>query len=228
MRRGYRVATLIVGILTVGMLSAFMTNSVFINGKQTTDFVVSNGKLYVSVDALQEAGAHVTISGQRVAIQFIPAVGLAQVEAVEGIIGEWLSNGTWRVRVSEIKEITNPFYGKGKGYSLKLEVRNLTQEPRAFFGGLKLIQMYDSEGNQLNLAASGFDAQYRRLAPADGFTAEIKFGYGQAGFAPNAKPEKILILFQPSGGKPALPHFRIFLNPDEMGKSGAMDNKPSQ
>ncbi len=215
MRRYNLIALLAAVIAIVGMLSALTTSSVFINGKKTTEFLVSNDKLYVSVDALKEAGASITVAEQRVSIQFIPAVGLAQVDAIEGIIGEWLSNGTWRVRVSDIKEIANPFFGKGKGYSVKLEVRNIAQQPRAFFDGLDLIQMYDEAGNQLRVAAGkGYDSVYTRLAPADGFSAEIRFGYEKAGFDPNSKPEKLLILYRSSGGKPALPHFRIFLNPD--------------
>lgn len=221
MRRYNLIALLGAGIVTVGMLSALTTSSVFINGKKTTEFLVSNDKLYVSVDALKEAGASITVAEQRVSIQFIPAAGLAQVDAIEGIIGEWLSNGTWRVRVSDIKEVANPFFGKGKGYSVKLEVRNIAQQPRAFFEGLELIQMYDEAGNQLRVAASGkgYNSVYTKLAPADGFSAEIQFGYEKAGFDPNSKPEKLLILYRSSGGKPALPHFRIFLNPDTQAQS---------
>ena len=56
-RTFWLLATLLCG---VGLLLAFQQTRLSINGKETRDFVVSNGKVYVAVAALRDAGAVVT------------------------------------------------------------------------------------------------------------------------------------------------------------------------
>jgi hypothetical protein len=103
---------------------------VFVNGVRTTDVIVSKGKVYISTDALKQAGAEVTKRPDGWSVQFIPVGGRMQADAVEGVEGEWVSNGTWRIRISNVQEVPNPF-GSGPGYAVRLEVRNLGRNPQS-------------------------------------------------------------------------------------------------
>ncbi len=142
-------------------------------------------------------------------VQFIPVGGRLQVEAVEGLQDEWVSNGAWRVRVSAVAPAPNPFYGTSQGYTLRLEFRNLAKTPQSLFGtGLDRVQLLDTGGQVLE--AADWTQRYDRVPPGGGGAAVLRFGLKEAGKTPGA-PAKVLILFRPSGGKPALPHFRIAL-----------------
>jgi hypothetical protein len=93
-----RCLWLILGIVSlVSALMAFQRAQVFTNGKETREVLVANNKVYVSVAALREAGAVVSQSGSRL-----------DNEMIEGRVGEWLSNGTWRVRVSKVEPARTP------------------------------------------------------------------------------------------------------------------------
>jgi hypothetical protein len=123
-----RCLWLILGIVSlVSALMAFQHAQVFINGKETREVLVANNKVYVSVAALREAGAVVSQSGSRLDIQFEPLRGRLQGDMIEGRVGEWLSNGTWRVRVSKVEPSENPF-GVGQGFTATVEFRNLTKQ----------------------------------------------------------------------------------------------------
>jgi hypothetical protein len=209
----YRVVWLFLGVVVLmGTLLAFQRARVFINGKETQEVLVSGGKTYVSVGSLREAGAVVTVSGNRVDIQFEPMRGRLQGDMFEGRIGEWLSNGTWRVRVSKVEPISNPF-GPGPGFAVTVEFRNLTRQTISLNGtGFDGFQLLDDQGNKLSVAASGdYDRVYNSIVQADGFTAVLRFGDPNNQLSEVGKPDKLLILFRPWGGQPALKGFRIFL-----------------
>ncbi len=72
-RTFWLLATLLCG---VGLLLAFQQTRLSINGKETRDFVVSNGKVYVAVAALRDAGAVVTNNQNQIDIQFEPIRGV--------------------------------------------------------------------------------------------------------------------------------------------------------
>jgi hypothetical protein len=117
----HRVFYMLVAVLAItSMVMAFQRTQVFINGRQTQEVLVSNNRVFVSVAALREAGAVVTQSDNRIDIQFEPLRGRLQGDMIEGQLGEWLSNGTWRVRVSKVEPIQNPF-GTGPGYAVTME-----------------------------------------------------------------------------------------------------------
>ncbi|MCL6535575.1 MAG: hypothetical protein K6U77_05830 [Armatimonadetes bacterium] len=195
----------------MGALIAFQRAQVFINGKETKEVLVSNNKVYVSVAALREAGAVVSQSGNRLDIQFEPLRGRLQGDMIEGRIGEWLSNGTWRVRVSKVEPAQNPF-GRGQGFTATVEFRNLTPNTISLFGsGLDKVLLLDDAGNQLSYADSSFQQKYRSMVRADGFTAELKFGDPNNQLSEVGQPDKLLVQFRSRGGKPALRGFRIFL-----------------
>ncbi|MCS6830035.1 MAG: hypothetical protein RMM08_00215 [Armatimonadota bacterium] len=186
---------------------------VFINGKETNEVLVSGGKTYVAVNALREAGALVTVESGRIDIQFEPVRGRLQGDMIEGRIDEWLSNGTWRVRVSNLEEIPNPFYGKGKGYALTIEIRNLTTRTQSFYiSGFDKMLLLDDQENKLTFTSASFTQQYANIVQADGIKARVQFGDVNNAHTQVGRAEKLLILFRPSGNKPALKGFRILLS----------------
>jgi hypothetical protein len=228
----HRGLYVLVGLLALmSALTAFQRVRVSINGRETQDVLVSKNKVYVSVEALREAGAVVSQSDNQIDIQFEPLRGRLQGDMFEGRIGEWLSNGTWRVRVSKVEPIDNPF-GRGPGYALTIEFRNLTKQTISLHGtGLDKFQLQDDQGNKLSIAAGGdYDRVYESIVQADGFTAVLKFGDSNNQLEQLGQPDKLLILFRPWGGKPALKGFRIFLKegapPSEKSEPPSGENAP--
>jgi hypothetical protein len=198
------LAVLLAASLAVGGAAAV----VFVNGMRTTDVIVSGGKVYISTDALKRAGAEVTRRPDGWSVQFIPVGGRMQADAVEGVEGEWVSNGTWRIRISNVQEIPNPF-GRGPGYAVRLEVRNLGRSPQSMHNtGLDNVQLLDSNDNILSVA--DWDEKYNRIPPGGGFAVVLRFGDPHNRLESLGRPTKVLVLFRNSGGT-TLPHFRIAL-----------------
>ncbi len=186
------------------------TYRLIVNGQaQSTPAIVVNGKTYVPLEALQKAGAQASLQGNELRVQFIPVGGQQQATLLEGKKGEWLSNGTWRLRVLGIEPGTNPFFGSGPGYLVRVEVRNLTGGRLSLLkSGFDNFQLLDNRGNKL--VAASFGEQYTDIPQADGLVLNLRFG-------PNPKleeigaPDKLLVNFRSSGGKPALKGFRVFM-----------------
>jgi hypothetical protein len=181
---------------------------VFVNGVRTTDVIVSKGKVYISTDALKQAGAEVTKRPDGWSVQFIPVGGRMQADAVEGVEGEWVSNGTWRIRISNVQEVPNPF-GSGPGYAVRLEVRNLGRNPQSMHdSGLDNVQLLDSNNNILSVA--DWNEKYNSVPPGGGFAVVLRFGDPNNQLDSLGRPTKVLVLFRNWGGT-KLPHFRIAL-----------------
>jgi hypothetical protein len=181
---------------------------VFVNGVRTTDVIVSKGKVYISTDALKQAGAEVTKRPDGWSVQFIPVGGRMQADAVEGVEGEWVSNGTWRIRISNVQEVPNPF-GSGPGYAVRLEVRNLGRNPQSMHNtGLDDVQLLDSNNNILSVA--DWNEKYNSIPPGGGFAVVLRFGDPRNQLESLGRPTKVLVLFRNWGGT-KLPHFRIAL-----------------
>jgi hypothetical protein len=181
---------------------------VFVNGVRTTDVIVSKGKVYISTDALKQAGAEVTKRPDGWSVQFIPVGGRMQADAVEGVEGEWVSNGTWRIRISNVQEVPNPF-GSGPGYAVRLEVRNLGRNPQSMHNtGLDNVQLLDSNNNILSVA--DWNEKYNSIPPGGGFAVVLRFGDPRNQLDSLGRPTKVLVLFRNWGGT-KLPHFRIAL-----------------
>lgn len=104
--------------------AAQRTYRLVVNGQaQTTPAIVVNGKTYVPLKALQKAGAQASLQGNKLRGQFIPVGSQQQAMLLEGKKGEWLSNGTWLLRVQEIAPGSNPFFGSGPGYLVRVGFR---------------------------------------------------------------------------------------------------------
>ncbi|WP_027882440.1 hypothetical protein [Meiothermus rufus] len=183
--------------------------AVYLNGARTTEVVVIQGKVYVALEALQKAGAEVSRRPDGWSVQFVPVGGRMRVEAVEGLQDDWLSNGVWRVRASQVAPAPNPFFASRPGYSLRLEFRNLARTPESLLTtGLDKVQLLDAQGNILE--AADWTQRYDKIPPGGGAAVVLRFGLRDHNQTPGS-PAKLLLLFRPSGGKPALPHFRVAL-----------------
>lgn len=187
---------------------------VFINGKASgTNAITQSGETYVSLKALREAGAGVEVTADRVSIQFTPPGGRLQVDAVEGVLGEFVSNETWRVKVHSVEPIPNPFTGKGPGFRVRLEVRNISQRNVSMHAsGLARVQVVDDKGNTYEVADRTFNGRYQQVVPAGTFTNDLEFG------GPNVtdvQADKLLITFTKGGRPAALTPMRIRLQPEK-------------
>lgn len=208
-----RRSTFLIAFASVSVLVlAAQAIKVTVNGKPDPAAIVKDGKVFVSEDALRAAGASVTKSNGSVNITFQPTAGRNQVEAAEGKVGDWLSNGTWRLRVTKVETAPNPF-GKGPGFKVTLEMRNLS--PRAlapFASGLDKLQFVDSKGTTLSFNQGSFKDFFKEIAPGNGFTNEVLFGDPANAVAEVGDADKLLVLFRATGGK-TLPNFRVDLRP---------------
>ncbi len=203
------------GIAVITVLAAVTTAQtpvpkLFVNGKAAKNVALkSKGKVYVAVEDLKTAGAEVTVTGDKVSIQFKPLKEKLQVDASEGILGEFVQNERFRVKVHSFEPCPNPF-GVGPGYKVKLEIRNLAKTAQVFgTSGLPELQLVDKAGHVLAISAGSLKDQYTSLAPGNGFTNDVTFGDRANKLTELDQPDKLLILFRPSGGV-KLKDIRIF------------------
>lgn len=180
---------------------AAQSREVFVNGKKAADAaIVHEGKTYVSLDSLKAAGAEVTESGNRVTVQFVPVRGQQQADAIEGVIGEWVNNGAWRIRVVAVRPARNPFFGReAGGAEVDIEFRNALNATKSLFNtGAQWPKLFTTDGRTMDLASSGFNAYYQTLPPGGAGTATLRFGFRE----PNqtgGTPDKIFWEFRTTG-----------------------------
>lgn len=180
--------------------------TVRINGKPALSTRDRDGEVYIPVSALKQAGAEVTQVGDTLTIRFQPAAA-EQGDRREGRPGEWVSNGIWRVRVSEVR----PFGGAGasrSGVDLTVEVMNASGEARKVAPGLTSARLKctDSAGTALamgELAASGVDASLEQeCPPGRQGTLTLRFFYPAGHAVPEgATPGKLTLQFDPAAAK---------------------------
>lgn len=187
--------------------------ALFVNGsKAQLPARVEGEEVYIPGSALKAAGAGVTITEERVSLQFVPLKGMEEQQYIEGILGEYVSNEEWRFKVVSVEEIADPFTGRGKGLAVTLEVRNLRSTPASLHGtGYSAMQVLDEEQNRMSLADSSFTDRYSNVQPGGSFTNRLRFGNAAAGFG---EPAKLIIQFRDWGGRKALKPIRINLRPE--------------
>lgn len=219
--RSHSLRVVTVGLVATGLAALVWAQSgrtLVINGKAAPagSIISQGGQNFVSVAALRAAGAEVTADANRVTIQFAPLRERLQTDAVEGTLGEWVQNETWRVRVSDVQPGRNPF-GRGPGFSLTLEMRNLLrQEMAPYNSGLQSVQLIDSKGNVLKFSPGSFRDQFKSLAQAQGISNVLQFGDDNNQVTELGEPDRVLLLFRTTGGK-KLRDIRIFLRPQGEG-----------
>jgi hypothetical protein len=203
------VSLLLVAVAATRLVAPMLV----VNGKASEGGVlVSDGKTYVSLDALAKGGAQVTSTGDKVTVNFLPLAGREQVDAVEGNLEYWLQNDVWRIRVESVAEGSNPF-GRGPGFTAKVEFRNLGKRAISpFASGLDKIQVIDDKNQAFDFSQATFKQFFKDIAPGGSAVETIGFGDQQGALVSAGKPEKLMIFFRSSGGKKAK-DFRVFLNP---------------
>ena len=194
------IATGTVCALAAVILATQGSTLLVVNGKKTENGVYRDGdQTYVSLNALKAAGAEVSITDARVSVQFKPLNDQLQTNAAEGVIGDWVQNGGWRVKVHSITPSKSPF-GKGGGFDVNFEFRNLSGKPMNFgASGLKLMQVIEENGVALRYSVSSFKDLYKPAVQGNGFTNVIKFGLDAGDTRPLGKPSKLVIIFGQSG-----------------------------
>jgi hypothetical protein len=206
----------LVGAVTFAL--AWQSRTLTINGTAYPDsLMVSGGRTFVALDSLRKAGAQVTVTDARVSIQFQPLAGREQADAVEGYLGEWIQNDAWRIKVSRVEKTSNPF-GRGPGVAVSFELRNLgTRAISPFQSGMDKLQVVDDKGTVLQTAASSFNQIYNAVPPAASIEVKATFGDPQNIQSEIGEPDKLLVLFRSTGGRPARKHFRVFLREKPQG-----------
>lgn len=186
----------------------------FVNGRKAADPLIEHeGKSYVSLDSLKAAGAGVTVASDRVSLQFVPLEGREQMDAVEGVIGEWVENEGWRLRVDAVEPVRNPF-GRGPGYKLKLTLANLgARAVSPFATGMDRLQLIDPENVILSSTQASFKNYFQAVPPGANVTEEILFGDPGNALTAVGPADKLLVLFRQTGGR-KWTNFRFFLRPD--------------
>ena len=186
--------------------------TLFINGKKSAKPpIVKGSETYIPLSSLKAAGAGVTVERNKISIQFTPPTGRDERPYVEGMIDEYVSNEAFRIKVSNIQPISNPFGTGGNGFSADIEVRNLLDKPETLHGaGLDGPRLIDSASNSLSPTSSSFPGRNQLLEPGGSFTNTLKFGPTQPGMQVR-NAEKIIFNFRPFGKPKAYKAIRISL-----------------
>jgi hypothetical protein len=131
--------------------------------------------------------------------------GSFEVQAHEGCVNQWLSNGLWRVRVTKLAPSTDPSNNQPNGWLVTQDWVNLT--------GRSIIPNSTSMLDQQlvfpngDTVSSGFATMttlnfqqlgYHTFAPGGTFTFSQRFWPG-ANYDASIKPTKLLIMFDAVG-----------------------------
>jgi hypothetical protein len=127
--------------------------------------------------------------------------GSFEVQAHEGCMNQWLSNGLWRVRVSKLASSTDPSNNQPNGWVVTQDWVNLTgrtiipnstsmlDQQMAFPNGDTV-----SSGNATTTTLNFQQLGYHNFAPGGSFTYAQRFWPG-ANYDPSIKPVKLLMMF---------------------------------
>ena len=199
-------------VLLVGASALVVAPKVlWVNGKKSAKpLIEQGGEVYVPVSALTAAGAEVVVGPERVSVQFVPVKAQNEQEYVEAIVGDWVGNGTWRFRVSNVAKIENPFGTGGGGYALDFEVRNAGPAmAQIAYGGVLSITLLDSADVRMGCTSDSFKSYYADLQPGGAARDRLLFGVDAPGGAQVKEAAKVIIQFD----KPAK-SVRINLRPE--------------
>ncbi len=150
----------------------------YINGKATKKASIEqNGEVYVPISELKAAGAEVSMTDKRVSIQFTPLKMQSEQEYIEGVMGEWVTSGNWRVKVSGIKKIENPIGSGGDGFAIDFEAKNVSSKMQQMaYSGVTGLQIVDSNDQRYAPTSTSFPGYYADVQPGGGFTNHLELG----------------------------------------------------
>jgi hypothetical protein len=127
--------------------------------------------------------------------------GSYEVQAHEGCINQWLSNGLWRVRVTKLEMSTDPSNNQPNGWLVRQEWVNLTgrtiiPNSTSMLDQQIVLPNADtvSSGNATTTTLNFQQLGYHSFAPGGSFAYTQRFWLGPT-FDPSAKPVKLLIMF---------------------------------
>lgn len=206
-----RKALVVVVVMGFVMALGGAPKTLWVNGKKSAKpLLEQGGEVYVPVSALTAAGAEVVLGADRVSVQFVPVKTQNEQEYVEAIIGEWVGNGTWRFRVSNVAKIENPFGTGGQGFALDFEVRNAgSAMAQIAYGGVLSLQLLDTSDVRMAVTSDSFKSYYADMQPGGSAKDRLLFGFPDPGGAAVKEAAKLIIQFE----KP-LKSVRINLRPE--------------
>lgn len=193
--------------LTVASLAP---KALYINGtKSTKPLIEQGGEVYIPASALSAAGADVAITPTRVSVQFKPVKTKDEQAYVEGILGEWVSNGVWRFRITNVKKLDeNPIGTGGSGFSLDFEARTTsTKMVQLAYSGVAGVQLLDDDEKRAAVTSNSFPGYYADIQPGGGFKNTLLMG--SEGGETMKDAAKLIIQFAPP-----LKSVRINLKPE--------------
>lgn len=163
-----------------GIAAAFLApKALYVNGaKSTKPIIEQGGEVYIPVSALSAAGADVNVNATRVSVQFKPVKTKMEQEYVEGVLDEWVSNGVWRFRVSNVKPLAeNPIGTHGNGFSVDFEARTTsTKMVQLAYSGVLGVQLLDSDERRGAVTGNSFPGYMADIQPGGGFKNTLLIG----------------------------------------------------
>lgn len=147
---------------TLSLLAVAGADPLIVNDQATGAEVIEiDGRRYVPLDVLSEAGMIVTTGDDGVSLRFGPPIsgGAEQVEAIEACRGSMLFNGVWRFGVNDVERHEQRTI---RGWDVHVEVRN---------------------GSDVTLAPNdfGFDPNHRGVALVLASGRVLTMGLGYVG-----------------------------------------------
>jgi hypothetical protein len=148
-----------------------------------------------------------------------------QVSATEGHIGDWLSNGIWKFRVTKVESIKHQFDPGRSGWGVTIEFTNVNNKKKTLSlfntGAAGKPILADVGGEPMTIDEGDWQtgAYFKDVLPAQTRTWQIKYFYG-FNEKPSAGPERLILEFDPKNGNlrdqgvkfnVADPSFRVFL-----------------
>lgn len=215
-------------LATVALAQAVQRSlTLTVNGQRSaTAAIVVNGRTYVPVDALRAAGVTATQSAAALALTVPTAAaaqgGANQVAGLTGCVNEQLFNGVWRLRVTNVANVTD---GDRKGVAVSFEVRNGSNRPQTLvatgaaggLGELDNFQLATRDGATYGPSGSLFDFQgigSREVPQGAPFTFALNF-FPNPDASGNVSPADRLVIrvdrAQNAGYTVADPSFRVNL-----------------
>jgi hypothetical protein len=139
--------------------------------------------------------------------------GSYQIVALQGCMKHWLFDGIWRIRVTAVKEITDPSSGNLPGYAVSFEIRNGTDKTAKMLEtGVQDSHLVLDDGSQMD--ASRADAIiawnnifFREIIPSAGAHATIPFYFESANVPSKPKPVKWILPVEKSKEWAGLPRY---------------------
>jgi hypothetical protein len=152
--------------------------------------ITVNGKSYVAADSLRAAGGTLTASAARA------AGGSNQVSAVEGVLGQTLFNGVWRLTVKKVVKYTNK-YGRPAvtvSYELKNGSHVTTDAPNTgFVDNAQSMFLVLSSGN--TVPPEDFLDFSRDIPPGGAFNFDLVYTLDKS--EANSTPVRVLAIIKP-------------------------------